>query len=72
MGGNSARGWRTFGPSKSIRAGENLFAWGSVLLPIFSVPFVRQADAPNPVSRTCDGFGFQISPKWAVSKTEPG
>jgi hypothetical protein len=39
-----------FGPNKSIRAGENLFAWGSALLRISLFPFVRQADARNPVT----------------------
>ena len=49
--------WAEFGPSlalfgsnKSIRAGENLFAWGSALLRISPAPFVRQADARNPVT----------------------
>jgi hypothetical protein len=31
-----------FGPTKSIRAGENLFAWGSALLRISLVPFVHR------------------------------
>jgi hypothetical protein len=31
-----------FGPKKSIRAGENLFAWNSALLRISPVRFVRQ------------------------------
>jgi hypothetical protein len=31
-----------FGPTKSIRAGENLFAWGSALPRISLVPFVHR------------------------------
>ena len=62
-----------FGPNKSIDAGEKLFARGSALLRISPVPFVRQADARNPVtSNTRRGFGVRISPpRRAVGKSEP-
>jgi SAM-dependent methyltransferase len=62
-----------FGPSRIIRAGENLFARGSALLRISPVHFVRQADAPNPVtSNTRRRFGVRISPPGrAVSRSEP-
>jgi hypothetical protein len=33
-----------FGPTKSIRAGENLFAWDSALLRLSPVRFVRQVE----------------------------
>src|ERR1019366_4675165 len=34
-------------PKKSIRAGENLFAWNSALFGLSPVRFIRQADARN-------------------------
>jgi hypothetical protein len=33
-----------FGPTKSIRAGENLFAWHSTVLQLSPVGFVRQVE----------------------------
>src|SRR5260370_29108152 len=62
-----------FSPNKSICAGENLFAWGSALLRISPVPFVRQVDARNPVrSNMRRTLGVRISlPARAVSKSEP-
>jgi len=61
-----------FGPNKSIRAGENLFAWDSALLRIFPVPFVRQADARNLVTLNMRRrFGVRISPPGRAVKSEP-
>jgi hypothetical protein len=58
-----------FGPKKSIRAGENLFAWDLALLRISPVPFVRYADAQNLVtSKIRRSFGVRISPSWAGSQ----
>ena len=45
LGGIQPEFGALFSPNKSIRAGENLFAWGSALVRISPVPFVRQADA---------------------------
>ena len=72
MGGIRLKFGALFGPIKSIRAGENLFAWDSALLRISPVPFIRQADAPNPVtSNTRRRFGVRSSPSGrAVSRSE--
>ena len=43
MGGIRPKCGALFGPNKSIRAGENLFARGSALIWISSVPFLRYA-----------------------------
>jgi hypothetical protein len=62
-----------FSPNKSIRAGENLFAWGLALLRISPVPFVRQADARNPVrsKHETNAWSSNLPPRRAVSKSEP-
>jgi len=45
MGGIRPEVGALFDPNKSIRAGENLFAWNSALFRLSPVPFVSQADA---------------------------
>src|SRR5437868_13074094 len=43
-GRNSPEFGALFGPTKSIRAGENLFAWDSAMLRLCPVRFVRQVE----------------------------
>ena len=50
-----------FGPKKSIRAGENLFAWHSALLRLSPVRFVRQAvcSKSGDVEHETEGLEFE-------------
>jgi hypothetical protein len=44
MGGIQPQFGALFGPTKSICAGENLFAWNSALLRLSPIRFVRQVE----------------------------
>jgi hypothetical protein len=44
MGGIQPQFGALFGPTKSIFAGENLFAWDSALLRLSPIRFVRQVE----------------------------
>ena len=46
-----------FGPTKSIRAGENLFAWDSALLRFSPVRFVRQLEGRCSATSDMTGQG---------------
>jgi hypothetical protein len=62
MGGIRPEFGALFGPNKSIRAGENLFAWDSALLRASPVPFVRYADAEFVTSKIRRGLALESPP----------
>src|SRR5882762_3172704 len=64
MGGFRPKCGALFGPNKSIRAGENLFARGSALIWISSVPFFSLRLMPRIWRRqTADeGSPFELRP----------
>jgi hypothetical protein len=59
----------SFGPNKSIRAGENLFAWNSALYLLSPVPFVRWGDVRDLATSDARLEFDSPPPRWAVSNS---